>query len=596
MNKRTITLAISIALVFSLILAACSSKNSDNKASPSSKATMTQEASPPASTSTPEPSPTGFEFHKYDTPIQLTFHTLVGADSKWRDGESFENNAFTRWAKDELGIEWKTKFLSPTFDDSKTKLNLGMASNELPDAIFSDTAQLGVLAGQGYLAPLNELIEKYGSPLVKDRLKAAMEASGGKFLSPYTIDGKYYALPIDVEMWGRTYYNTFIRQDILDSLGKQVPQTLEQFEDVLAAYKAKVPDGIGVFLHKDLVPDGVNQMSPAMQPYNAYPGRWVVGADGKLAYGSIQPETKKGLETLNKWFKNGWLDKEFIMKDFNKALEQVVAGKVLSITGDWWYAYYPLPDVVKNVETAKFSATSLQGPDGKARLVTTNPFSLAIGISSKSEHPEAFIYQLNEMMDSALRQDSALRDRMKNEYGYEFKYPVESANSQIAKNPEAPQEQQDFDVVKPGPMFFRTSIKTKFFGGFQWVGDVDKGLNDLVAVANAVDKGNKDGLSLSQQQMLNDLTNNKTIDALVSEVHQAQSIRSDMVIDGFTGAPTPTMIEKGAYLKKLENEIFAKIIFGSKPIDDFDKFVSDWKKAGGDQITQEVNDWYAKSK
>jgi len=32
------------------------------------------------------------------------------------------------------------------------------------------------------------------------------------------------------------------------------------------------------------------------------------------------------------------------------------------------------------------------------------------------------------------------------------------------------------------------------------------------------------------------------------------------------------------------------------PIDDFDSFVTNWKKLGGDQITQEVNEWYASNK
>lgn len=574
------------------MLAGCSNDAQIEKASesaspsPSAQASQTTAASEEAK---------GFQFHKYETPVQLEFHSTVGADIKWRDGESIDNNAFIRWAKEELGIEWKTKYVTPTNEDGKTKLNLSMASDDLPDAIMSETAQLGTLASQGYLAPLNELIEKYGSPLLKDRIKAAMDATGGKFLSPYTIDGKFYALPIDADIWGRTYYNTFIRKDILDTLGLSVPQTLEQFEDLLAAYKAKVPDGVGVFLQKDLVPGGVNQMSPAMQPFGAYPGRWVVQANGSLAYGSTLPETKKGLETLGKWYKNGWLDSEFIVKDFTKENELMAAGKILSLTGDWWHVYFPFPDVIKNVPEASFTATSLQGLDGQRRLVTGNPFNYAVGISSKSKYPEAFIYQLNEMMDSALRQDTALRDRMKKEHGYDFKYPVESANALIAKNPDAPQELQDFDIVKPGPKFFTSSVHPKFYPGFQFMGEVDTGFNDLLAVGTAGAKGSPDGLTAPQTQTYNDLSNIKTLNALTAEMQLAQSIRGNMELDGYLGAPTPTMVEKNAYLLKLENEVFAKIIYGNVPLDEFDKFVAEWKKAGGDQITQEVNEWYKKS-
>jgi len=63
--------------------------------------------------------------------------------------------------------------------------------------------------------------------------------------------------------------------------------------------------------------------------------------------------------------------------------------------------------------------------------------------------------------------------------------------------------------------------------------------------------------------------------------------------DMFTGPPTETMKTKLDYLNKLENQTFNEIIYGQKPIDSFDQFVASWKSAGGEQITKEVNEWYA---
>ncbi|MGG3280993.1 hypothetical protein [Paenibacillus solani] len=40
-------------------------------------------------------------------------------------------------------------------------------------------------------------------------------------------------------------------------------------------------------------------------------------------------------------------------------------------------------------------------------------------------------------------------------------------------------------------------------------------------------------------------------------------------------------------------ETFTKIIRGAASVDEFDQFVLNWKNLGGDQITQEVNEWYA---
>lgn len=47
---------------------------------------------------------------------------------------------------------------------------------------------------------------------------------------------------------------------------------------------------------------------------------------------------------------------------------------------------------------------------------------------------------------------------------------------------------------------------------------------------------------------------------------------------------------KQVILDKFRVEIFLKIIYGNLLIDEFDNFVVNWKKFGGDQIIQEVNE------
>jgi putative aldouronate transport system substrate-binding protein len=68
----------------------------------------------------------------------------------------------------------------------------------------------------------------------------------------------------------------------------------------------------------------------------------------------------------------------------------------------------------------------------------------------------------------------------------------------------------------------------------------------------------------------------------------------NMVYDAFYGAPTPTMVDRLSTLEKMEDEVFTRIIMGQS-VDTFDKFVEDWKRLGGDQITKEINEKIAKS-
>jgi len=64
----------------------------------------------------------------------------------------------------------------------------------------------------------------------------------------------------------------------------------------------------------------------------------------------------------------------------------------------------------------------------------------------------------------------------------------------------------------------------------------------------------------------------------------------------FYGAPTPTMADRQEILTKKRDEIFIKIIMNQVSVDEFDTFVEEWKKLGGDEITKEVNEWYQSMK
>lgn len=41
------------------------------------------------------------------------------------------------------------------------------------------------------------------------------------------------------------------------------------------------------------------------------------------------------------------------------------------------------------------------------------------------------------------------------------------------------------------------------------------------------------------------------------------------------------------------DEAIVKIISGQMSVDDYDSVIQQWKDAGGEQITKEVNDWYS---
>ncbi|MNC27653.1 hypothetical protein D3C75_758310 [compost metagenome] len=56
------------------------------------------------------------------------------------------------------------------------------------------------------------------------------------------------------------------------------------------------------------------------------------------------------------------------------------------------------------------------------------------------------------------------------------------------------------------------------------------------------------------------------------------------------------MQSKGGITTKLEGETVMGIIYGRKPLEDFDKFVKEWYSIGGEQMTKEANEWFDSTK
>lgn len=68
--------------------------------------------------------------------------------------------------------------------------------------------------------------------------------------------------------------------------------------------------------------------------------------------------------------------------------------------------------------------------------------------------------------------------------------------------------------------------------------------------------------------------------------------RDEQLPNMFDAEPTATMRRSWEQLQTMDKQVYINIIYGNEPIEAFDKFVEDWKAQGGEQITQEVNEWY----
>ncbi|WP_054710309.1 extracellular solute-binding protein [Bacillus sp. JCM 19041] len=146
------------------------------------------------------------------------------------------------------------------------------------------------------------------------------------------------AIPIlDYEMNGDTVL--FIRQDWMDNLGLEAPETMDDIEEMMDAFVNEDPTGTGEQVY-GLATGFTNNFNTWMSTvdwvfgaYGGMPDQWSLADDGSLINGSIQPEIKEGLETMKRWMDEGYIHPESGLWDEGKAAELFTAGRAGLLLG-----------------------------------------------------------------------------------------------------------------------------------------------------------------------------------------------------------------------------------------------------------------------
>ena len=548
--------------------------------------------------------PEVYQFHKYEEPITLTTHAVVTTNNVFQEGDSAESNGMTRWYENELGIQWKLAWTSGDGESNSQRLDLAFASDDLPDMISPSIAQLAKYVAAGKIQPLDDLIEQYASPLVKWAIRDVEEQTAGAFFAPVTIGGHIYALPqmSDTLAW---WTNNFIRTDILEEMGCEMPATLAELEAIFDKYIEMYPGQYPVVLSKDLQDSG-NTFQTVLTACNAYMDMWMEDENGELVYTSIQPEMRTALERMATWYEKGYIDPEFVVVDGNKESEIVSGGDWLFCYGYWW-KIATFCNTWANVEGSEISAVPfLLGDDGTCSVMKNAWYTSINAITTSCEHPEAAIYALNAFWDSYYRNDVELREMLAAE-GYNWHYPVTEPRDPI--NVDEVNEKYSYvaepkllwkfdypeELVGPGFMndyYTHGNLTYGFYGRL-----CSRANNDYATIAAAVKAGMDESL-LTEEAKQTWKGWYQSNPKMLTTFATSYDIWKDLPIkvNKFCTSDTPAMVEKNAYLQKLELECFTNIIMGTKPIEAFDQFVEDWKTNGGDLITQEVNEWYASTK
>ncbi|QGQ95156.1 extracellular solute-binding protein [Paenibacillus psychroresistens] len=544
-------------LAMSIVATGCSTKNpgeATNTTDPAVSATNNKPVDPLA---------------KYDPPIEVTIARAIDADLTFKDGESIDNNIWTKAMEDELGIKQKTTWsVKGSADEYNQKLSVSIAAGNLPDMFLTDAIKLKQLADAGQLEDLTELYNQYATPFTKEILGQ----DGGMALKSATFGGKLLAIP-NTDSAADTVPLMFIRTDWLKNLNLTEPKTMDDVLKISEAFTKKDPDAnkksdtFGLALSKELF-GGTGGIVGFANSYHAYPNTWVPEASGKLVYGNIQPEMKSALAKLQELYNDKQIDPEFGIKDGNKEAELTAGGKIGMFFGAMWTPLFPLQGGKDKDPNMQWGAYKIISVDDKPALVQASfPVSRYYAVKKGAKHPEALIKILN-----------LYSEKMWGEKAEYEKYGIAKDGTPVFK----------YYFSNYWPARKNVDIQTKIKEALRTKDTSKLNAEQLVNYRQVFDNLNKKSTKdWGYERVFG--PENDTSFAVINEYLNNKSILNA----GFYGAPTPTMGEKQATLDKLVVETFTKIIMGSAPIDDFDKFVSNWKSSGGDEITKEVNDWNA---
>ncbi len=576
MSKNLFRLLV-LLTVFSTLLAACGPAATATSAEPETTEATEAPATAPAATEVPAADPYG----KYEEPVVLTTVRSFETNEKLPEGDTPENNQYTRYVKDMLNIDVQYLWTSATADYDQ-KVNLSIASNDLPDAMVVNLTQLTQLVASDQIADLTEMYNAYASPTVKQM----MDSSQGIALKAITFDGKIMAIPA-LTVPDDGYQLMWIRKDWLDKLGLPVPKTMDEIEKIAEAFVKQDPGGngpgntIGILGPQNggalyanfLQPTNGNfTFDPVFGSFHAYPGFWVKDANGNVAYGSILPETKTALAKLADLYKKGLIDPEMGVRKDSSA--PIAAGTVGIYFGEWWNGYWPLPDAIKNNSEANWQAYAVPLDDqGVWNPHQGTPATSFVVVRKGYEHPEAAMKIVNlfnrdeskfdltkgSLANEVLRIPQAMYDE--GEVTYQALLDVLAGKSKA----------EDYKDPKYTPYKLLADDVTKI--------KLVKGEPiDNMDIQYWTPEADFSAWSRMYSILVGD-------GAIYNPIGGAENVN---VVFSETYASTPTMIDKWANLKKLEDETFLKIVLGTAPIDSFDQFVDDWKAQGGDEIAAEV--------
>ncbi len=484
-----------------------------------------------------------------DAPVQMYFLTSQTTAEVDDDAEVVKK------IEERFNIDLKGFYVDP--NNFQENLNVKFAGGEMPDVmVVGSPADLATYIEGGIIGeiPIETIREK-----APNYAKVADEYDDGSLWTTMLYKGKNYGIVNPAKQMPMAM---FWRKDWLDNLGLEIPETLEEYEEVLTAFVEQDPDGNG---KKDTA-GAAERIFGAV--FGAFGLRCVTGTgagsgfiveemqlgeDNVPFFPYIRPEAKQALEVLHRWYEKGIIDKEFITGENHggyAGLSHSFMNGQIGLTSGQAYVYFVYSSdmnaednlgtcmkemVAVNPDAVVIPGPAPIGPDGKSGTEAWGKYDRLTCLTTKAAQDPRKVDAFLAMLDA---------------YYSDMEY-AELANFGI--------EGVHFKNTDHGRIRLMDGLELRKEGVLQ----VDFGATVPYA----------DNLTPQKTQYAESITGNGYY--------------------RFNAPATEEFANVISTLDSLTEQAYFAMITGEKPLDYFETYVEEFKKAGGEAAEKAVQEAYA---
>lgn len=352
-------------------------------------------------------------------------------------------------------------------------------------------------------------------------------------------DGSIYYVPVYQK--AKCNWSLFIREDLLEKYKLEVPVSLDDFTNVLRVFKK---NGVKYPL---TARQNITNLDPIFGAFGVLIDRNIMTDEGKIEPAAIQPGMKEALRYLRGLYTEGLLDPEFLTNSMDPFTNKILNGDVgvfrhsANNYGTWQ------DGIVKNIPDAKFKMILAPiGPNGKGAMGPASASVIVPTYVNKNVKDPARIARFFDWMCT----DGAAEI---------FSYGIEG---------------DTYTKTADGKINFTYPTTT------EGKDELGARTNTLWLVRDLLDNPLLSPYIPYNQLIVDyraELTKTDNI------LHCVETLGSKLEI-----YQTSPELECNYNSSSLFQQIAIKIIFGKAEVDEFDNWVNDWKKRGGDKVLEQL--------